>query len=217
MTLTMKAEDRLVQTKADLRRLRQQGKVPGVVYGKNIGKPTAIAVSEKELLSLLRSHPNAVLELEVPSAGKQPVMMSDVQRDSLSRGLLHVDFHQINLNEEVKAHVRLEVVGEAPGDKEGGILQLMLHELEVQCLPRDIPESIEVDVSNLQIGENILASDLELPQGVEMKSDPEQVVVTILTPQKDITEEEAEDAAVESAEAEARAAEAGAEEVKTEA
>ncbi|EXX86332.1 50S ribosomal protein L25 [Paenibacillus darwinianus] len=217
MTFTMKAEKRQVQTKSDLRQLRQQGKVPGVVYGKNIKQPTAIAVNEKELLHLLRSHPNAVLELELPSAGNQPVMMSDVQRDPLSRGVLHIDFHQINLNEEVKAQVRLEVVGEAPGDKEGGILQLMLHELDVQCLPRDIPESIVVDVSNMQIGENILISDLKLPKGVLLKSDPEQVVVTILTPQKDITEEEAEDAAVEAEEAEARAKEAQAEEVKTEA
>jgi large subunit ribosomal protein L25 len=191
----MKAEERFVQSKGDLRQLREQGKVPGVVYGKKISKPTAIAVNEKELLSVLRSHPNAVLEMEIPSAGKQPVMMTAVQRDPLTRHLLHIDFHQINMNEEVKTQVRLDVIGESAGVKEGGVLQVMLHELDIHCLPNRIPESIEVDISGLQVGENVLVSDLKLPEGVQSGIEGEMVVVTVLAPQKDITEEAAEAAA----------------------
>jgi len=192
MALTMKAEERLVQSKGDLRKLREQGKVPGVVYGKNIGKPTAIAVDEKELQSLLRTHPNAVLEMEVPSAGRQPVMMTSVQRDPLSRHLLHIDFHQINMNEEVKTQAPLIVVGDSVGVREGGILSVLLHELEIQCLPDRIPEGIEVDVSALQVGENLLVGDLKLPEGVETRMDDKQVVVTVLAPQKETVDEDAE-------------------------
>jgi len=217
MTLTIHAEERRVQTKNDLRQLREQGKVPGVVFGKNIGKSTPIAIEEKALIQLIRSNPNAVVQLEVPSIGSQPAMLSDVQRDPLTRHLLHCDFHQIDMNRAVRTQARLETTGTAPGDQEGGIVQIMLHELEIQCLPGSIPEFIEVDISKLQIGENILAGDLQLPQGVTMRTDPELVVVTILAPQKDLTEEEAEDAAVESAEATSRAGEAQHEEVRTEA
>jgi len=192
MALTMKAEERLVQSKGDLRKLREQGKVPGVVYGKNIGKPTAIAVDEKELQSLLRTHPNAVLEMEVPSAGRQPVMMTSVQRDPLSRHLLHIDFHQINMNEEVKTQAPLILVGDSVGVREGGILSVLLHELEIQCLPDRIPEGIEVDVSALQVGENLLVGDLKLPEGVETRMDDKQVVVTVLAPQKETVDEDAE-------------------------
>lgn len=214
MTQAMKAEERIVRTKNDLRKLREQGKVPGVVYGRNIAAPTAIAVEEKELLQLLRHHPNAVLELELPQGGKQPVMLSGVQRDPLTRSLLHIDFHQIDMNKEVRTQVRLEAVGEAPGEKEGGIVQLMLHEIEVQCLPRDIPETIPVDISSLGLGENLLVGDLAVPQGVTVKTDPELVAVTILVPQKDLTAEEAHDSEVETAEAAERAEEARNEEVR---
>ncbi|CAM4485894.1 50S ribosomal protein L25 [Paenibacillus tarimensis] len=216
MTMTMKAEERLVQTKADLRQLREQGKVPGVVYGKNISKATAIAVEEKELMALIRSNPHAVLELEVPAVGKQSVMLSDVQRDPLSRHLLHIDFHQIDMNQAIRTQVRVETTGVSAGEKEGGIVQTMLHEVEIQCLPSRIPDSLAVDVSSLQVGENILVGELKLPEGVELKTDPESVVVTVLAPQKDLTAEEAEDAAVEEAEAASRAEEAGAEEVREE-
>jgi large subunit ribosomal protein L25 len=217
MTLTIHAEERLVETKNDLRQLRNRGKVPGVVFGKNIGKSTPIAIEEKELLQLIRSNANAVVQLTVPSIGTQPVMLTDVQRDPLSRHLLHCDFHQIDMNRAVRTQARLEMHGTAPGDREGGIVQAMLHEIEIQCLPGSIPEVVAVDISNLQIGENILAGDLKMPQGVTMRTDPELVVVTILAPQKDLTEEEAEDAAVESIEATSRAGEAQHEEVRTEA
>jgi len=214
VALTMKAEERIVQTKGDLRKLRQQGKVPGVVYGKKISKPTAIVVDEKDITALLRTHPHAVLEMDVPSLGKQPVMLTSIQRDSLSRQLIHLDFHQINMNEEVKTQVRLDIKGESAGVKEGGVLQVMLHELEIHCLPNRIPEAIEVDITDLQIGDNVLVGDLKLPGGISTNSDSESIVVTVLAPQKEITEEEASDADVEAVEAESREKEAQMEEGK---
>lgn len=215
MAIAMKVEQRTGATKGDLRKLRMSGQVPGVVYGKKLQSAAQVSVNEKDLSALLRSHPNAILDLEVPVAGKHSVMVSDVQRDSLTGKLLHVDFHQINMNEAVKANVRIEAVGDSMGVREGGIISLILHELEVQCLPGDIPEIVEVDVSELEIGSSLTVADLLLPQGVEAKSDPQLVVVTVLAPQKELSEAEAEAQEVELHEAESRSEEAKHEEIAT--
>jgi large subunit ribosomal protein L25 len=208
MAIAMNADQRTGTTKGELRQLRLQGKIPGVIYGKQLDNAAQVTVDGKELQALLRSHPNAVLEINIPSHGKTSVMISEIQRDSLNRQVLHVDFHQINMNENVRANVRIQAEGDAQGVREGGILQVILHELEVQCLPGNIPDSISIDISSLAIGESMLVSDLKLPKGVELIAEPEQVVVTILAPQKELTEEEAADAAVELAEAESRSKEA---------
>ncbi|WP_169090091.1 50S ribosomal protein L25 [Paenibacillus sp. PL91] len=215
MAIAMNADQRTGTTKGELRQLRLQGKIPGVIYGKQLDNAAQVVVDGKELQALLRSHPNAVLEINIPSHGKTSVMISEIQRDSLSRQVLHVDFHQINMNENVRANVRIQPEGDSNGVREGGILQVILHELEVQCLPGSIPDSVTVDISSLAIGESVLVSDLKLPKGVETFAEPEQVVVTILAPQKELTEEEAEDAAVELAEAESRSKEAQLEGIKS--
>lgn len=215
MANAIRVEPRMQATKGDLRKLRQNGKVPGVIYGKQLPAPAPVSVSEKELAALLRSHPNAVLELDVPSVGVQSVMVSDVQRDSIHNNLLHVDFHQINMNEKVWVNIRVETTGDSTGVREGGILSLILHELEVQCLPGDIPESIKVDVSQLGIGESFTVGELKLPNGVEAKSEAELVVVTVLAPQKELSEEEAEAQDVEAHEADSRSDEAKHNEIAT--
>nr|WP_202113267.1 50S ribosomal protein L25 [Paenibacillus sp. MMS18-CY102] len=211
----MAVEARTTRTKHELRELRKQGKVPGVVYGSSLSAPTPIALAERELLPLLRSHPNAVLNVAIPGGLTEAVVISEVQRDPLSHQVVHIDLHQINMNEKLKTHVRLEVVGDSTGTREGGILTLMLHELEIECLPNVLPEVIDVNVTSLGIGENLLVSDLKLPAGVTARSDAELVVVTILAPQKELSAEEAEAQAVETHEAEARSKEAKMQEVKT--
>ncbi|REK69219.1 50S ribosomal protein L25/general stress protein Ctc [Paenibacillus paeoniae] len=215
MAIAIQAEQRTGVTKGDLRQLRMSGQIPGVVYGKKLQSSAVISVSEKELASLLRSHPNAVLELSVPEGGTHSVMVADVQRDALSYKLLHVDFHQISMNENVRASVRIDATGDSSGVREGGILSVILHELEVQCLPGDIPDAIEVDVSGLGIGDSILVSDLSLPKGVEVKSDSQLVIVTVLAPQKELSEEEKDAQDVELKEAESRSDHAVHEEIST--
>ncbi|WP_028609568.1 50S ribosomal protein L25/general stress protein Ctc [Paenibacillus harenae] len=207
MAIAMQADQRVSSTKADLRQLRNQGKIPGIIYGKQISEPAMVAVDSKELQALLRSHPNAVIEINIPAHGKQSVMISEVQRDTMSRDVLHVDFLQINMNEKVRANVRIQAEGDSEGVKEGGILQVILHDIEVECLPGNIPDAITADISQLAIGESLLVSDLKLPQGVVIHSEPEQVIFTILSPQKELSEEEAEDQAVELKEAESRSEE----------
>lgn len=188
MALSLKAEARKETTKFDIKQLRVKGKVPAVVYGKKVAS-TVITVDQKDLMALLRKNPHAVIELDMPDGGKQPVMINEIQRNPLNRDLLHVDFHQINMDEPVKTVVTLEFVGDAIGAKEGGILQIQLHELEIRCLPNQIPASIQVDISNVGIGENMLVSELTVPGTVEVKSDPNELVLTILAPQKEAPED----------------------------
>ncbi|MDO3681501.1 50S ribosomal protein L25 [Paenibacillus ehimensis] len=189
MATSLKAEARTGRTKGDRNRLRAEGKVPGIVYGKKVTQ-TPIAIDQKELLALLKTNPHAVIDMDVPQFGKQPVMINEVQRDALSRELLHVDFHQINMDEPVQTTVRLEYIGDPEGVKAGGILQIQHHEIEIRCLPQHIPASIEVDVSGLEIGQSMLVSELKLPEGVEVKTDEHDVLATILTPQKEAEPEE---------------------------
>ncbi|TBL69018.1 50S ribosomal protein L25 [Paenibacillus thalictri] len=208
MATTLKAESRQTKTKSDIRQLRQNGKIPGVVYGEKVGG-APIMIEQKALHALLRGNRHALIELDVPELGKQPVMISEMQRDKLSGELLHIDFHQINMDEPVRATVLLEFDGDSAGVREGGILQIQKHEVEIRCLPQQIPNALQVDVSKLGIGENIHASDLQLPAGVELKSDPGELLVTILLPQKE--EPAVEEAAAEAHDKHADEAQAAAE------
>jgi large subunit ribosomal protein L25 len=189
MSVTLKAEARKDGTKSEIKQLRDKGKIPCVVNGKKVGS-SIIAIDQRELQHLLRDHPHAIIEMELPGGMKQPVMIQEVQRDKLSRDVLHIDFHQINMDEPVRTSVALEFIGEAVGATEGGVLQIQHHELEIRCLPEEIPSMIEVDISHLRLGDNLLVSDLPVPEGIEVKTDPFEVIVTILTPQQAPEEEE---------------------------
>lgn len=194
MNTTLKVQRRDKSSRSDLNQIRKEGMIPGVVYGKGMDSPAPISVDEKDLMVMLRTHPHAVVDLEVPGEGKQPVMMADLQRDVITRQVLHIDFHRINMNEKIKAPARLEITGKSAGEQEGGMLQLVLHEIEVLCYPKDIPESISVDVSGLQIGETLSIADLKLPDGVEAAQDSDMVVVSVLAPQKAADDDTADDA-----------------------
>ena len=141
---------------------------------------------------MLRSNPYAVLDMDVPGAGKQSVMLAELQRDPISRLVKHVDFRSIDLNEKIATAARLDFVGVSPGEKEGGMLQTVLHEIEIECYPKDIPEAIEADVGGLGMGEHLTIGELKLPAGVVATQDPETVVVAVLAPQKERTEDEVE-------------------------
>lgn len=187
MAVSLQAQTRGNLTKSGVKQLRSSGSVPGVVYGKNIGS-VLVSVDNRELLSLLRSHARGIIELKLGSTGNQTVMIQDLQRDPLNSNLLHIDFHQINMNEPVRTEVVLDFVGEAKGEEEGGMLQIQLHQLEIRCLPGLIPASIAVDVTRLEMGDTITAGELQIPAGVELKTHKDEVVVTVLAPQKEVEE-----------------------------
>lgn len=190
MGIMLQGTARTKGTRGELNKLRKEGKIPAVVYGKTlISSP--LALEKKQVLTLLKTHPNALIDLDIPEVGKRPVMISQVQRDPINGQVVHIDFHQVNMDEPVRAVAALEFTGEPAGVKEGGILQIQTAELELRCLPNQLPEQLKVDISKLGINESLLVSDVKLPQGVELITDGNEVLATILVPQKEETEEQA--------------------------
>src|SRR5690606_27468913 len=119
---------------------------------------------------MIRNSPNAVVELELDGEVR-PVMVSDIQRDKVTGSWLHVDFHQVDMREPVKASVRLDVTGTAAGVQAGGMLQVERFEIDIKCLPGDIPAVLAVDASLLEIGQSLHVSDVPIPDGIEVLSD----------------------------------------------
>ncbi|HZG76918.1 MAG TPA: 50S ribosomal protein L25 [Paenibacillus sp.] len=186
---TVTVVSRSGETKSDRRTNRESGKIPGVVYGKKVDSQP-IYIEEKALHTLIRSGAAAggILRLTLPTHGEQPVMLGEIQRDKVLGRILHVDFHQIDMNEPVKATVRVELTGEPQGVTEGGILQVMNATVEVRCIASEMPASIEADVSKLAVGEHLYVRDLKVPAGVEIRSDENDIIATVLSPQKELPE-----------------------------
>lgn len=180
------------------RKLRKEGNVPAVVYGHGF-EPVHIFVNEKEVKHLLQAEAKLV-ELAIEGNKKPvPVIIKEVDADPIKDNLLHVDFQRIRLDETVTTTVPVILTGEEEcvGVKMGGIIQHGLREIEIECLPKDLPSHIEVDISNLEIGDSIKVADLNLPEGVKTTADPEEQVVVIVPPA--ILEEEVEAAPEEEA------------------
>ena len=177
-------------------RLRRAGKVPAVLYGG--GRDTrSISVDPRTLIEILRSEhgQNSILNLKVGDGAEQTALIHDYQVDPISRRLQHVDFRRIDLKVEIEVNVPVEVVGEALGVRvDRGILDMILREVHVKCLPTDIPDNLKVDVTELVIGDVAQVSDLEIPAGVELLVDLDQTVLTIAPPtvaiEDEVTEEE---------------------------
>jgi large subunit ribosomal protein L25 len=165
-----------------VRRLRRAGRVPGVLYGGG-GEPVGFDADERELRHALAGS-GAVLDLSVDGGKTTPVVLKDAQRHPVRGETVHVDLLRVNLNEAIHAVVPLELTGidDAPGVKEGGVLEQITRELNVEALPTAIPESIVHDVGEMQISETILLGSLELPEGVTLLDDLEETVVATLSP-----------------------------------
>ena len=193
----LQAERRKGRGKNDSRRLRASGMVPAVLYGENneAGGSTPIAVPTKTVdYTLSHFGDNALYNLTTAN-GSATARVVDAQRDPVSGRLVHVDFAPVNMRERIEVTVPLAVVGDAPGVEEGGVLQQVAYELEVVSLPGDIPQEITLDVSSLEMNENLTLGDITLPEGVALISEPEEVAATITAP-TEITEEEIEAAGI---------------------
>lgn len=185
--ITVENRDRHL-TRGQLRELREEGMVPGVVYGKDI-KNSPILVDMKELLALLKDNSRSVLEMNLPQEGTIPVMVEEVQRDHINRTLLHIDFHQITMTDPIRTNVRVELIGKPEGVAEGAMLQILKNEVEIKCLPQQLPSEITAVINHLQVGDSLLAGDLAIPEGVELLTDGHEVIATILAV-KPVSEEE---------------------------
>jgi large subunit ribosomal protein L25 len=189
MALTIQAQRREARPKALKTKLRKQGRVPGVFYGK--GKdPQLLHVDELQLARCLQQGAaTSVIQLELDNQ-TYPVIIREWQRDELKNKLLHVDFYAVEMDEPIDTEVPLVLKGEPKGVKEGGVLQHQLHEVEIRALPDRIPEALTLDVSGLEIGDSVTLQALKLPDGVQLMSDPDEVVAVVTRPQVAGTDEE---------------------------
>jgi len=178
----LKVERRTGTGKSVARKLRQRGRIPAIVYGE--GEPIPVAADPKSLLKALRTEAgeNVILNLTIVDTEEitRKAMVKGVQVDPVSGIVLHADFLAISMERPIEVEVPVELVGVARGVKEeGGIVEQILRELKVKCLPRAIPDGIQLDISTLNIGDVVHVKDLAIPGGVELLTDREQVVVTV--------------------------------------
>jgi large subunit ribosomal protein L25 len=193
------AERRDAIGRAAVRKLKARGVVPAVVYGGK-EKPEPLQVLRRDV-SVMLSHAsgeNILVELEIAGEkGSRTAMVQEVQHSPVGGDVLHIDFHAVSMDEKIEADVPLEPVGTANGVKNfGGLLEQSVRALTVSCLPRDLPDKITVDVSNLNIGDSIHVRDIKLPNEVVAKVQPELTVFSVLAP---TVEEEPVAAEVEAA------------------
>jgi large subunit ribosomal protein L25 len=185
--ITINASLREGVGKGPARRLRAQGMIPAAVYGEG-GDSVAVAVNAKQIAGILRSDTghNTIFKLALPGSNGEPanVIIKDYQVDPVRGRLLHADLMRLSMTTATRVSVSIETLGEPVGVKtEGGILELQLREIEVECLPGDIPEHLKVDVSNLHIGDHATVADLIYDrEKVKLLADEHQIVAGVLAP-----------------------------------
>jgi large subunit ribosomal protein L25 len=176
-----------------VRRLRREGLVPGVLYGK--GHARAIVVGERELRSALTGPSGLHAILDVVIEGQTTphhAVLKEYQRHPIRGTLTHVDFHEVRLDQAIQASVSIHLIGESPGAKQGGVVQQVTREIRVEALPTAIPEHIEADMSSLEVGATLRIADLDAIEGLAFLDDPETVLANCSMP-RGLTElEEAE-------------------------
>ncbi len=206
ITLEVRAREADQVGSRRVRRLRKEGLVPGVLYGK--GHTRAIVVGERDLRAALTGPSGLHAIVDVVLEGQKTphhAVLKDYQRHPIRGTLTHVDFHEVRLDRPIQATVTVQLVGESPGAKQGGVVQQVSRELRVEALPTEIPEHIEADISALEIGATVRIADLEAIEGVAYLDDPETVLANCSIP-RGITElEEAEAAEGEEGEGEGAA------------
>lgn len=186
------ATSRNARGKGAARRLRSEGQIPAVAYGKGLAS-TTLALSPKDILTVLKSErgQNTVLQVKVDGSKDLIVMIKDYTYHPVKRTLEHVDFVEVKLDQPVDVDVPLVATGKAAGLLQGGIVRQVFRTVPVRCLPDRIPLDVQVDISPLKLGEAIHAKDLPLPEGVEVRLPAEQTLVAVVAPEKDRSEEAA--------------------------
>ena len=182
------------------RRLRAQGLIPGVLYGSG-DNAHPFAIEERELRKALTGDQGLHAILDVVLEGQQTAhhaVVKEYQLDPVRTRLLHIDLHEVRLDQTIQTNVVVEIGGESAGQKEGGVLSQINREVRVEALPMEVPEHLELDVTAMVIGDSMRVSDLRVPEGVTLLDDPESVLVTVSPPTK-IEEPEPEEVEGEAA------------------
>lgn len=189
-TLVLKGEVREHAGRKAIRRMRQEGKLPAVVYGHK-EEPVAVMLDAHDFVEGLH-HGHRLMDVQIGKK-KETIIVKEVQYDHLGRSVIHADLMRVDVTESVKVNVPVEVKGVAAGTHEGGILEAHADHLEVECKVTDIPDVLLVVVKDLKVGDSLHASDIELPAGVKLLSSPDMLVVSCHTVAVTKTTEELEE------------------------
>ncbi len=180
--ITIAAERRESRGKNEARRLRARGLAPAVVYG--AGKePIAVSINPVEVTRILRSSTghNTIFNVDVKGVETTPAMIVEWQNDPIKSRLLHIDLKRIDLTKRLTVKVPVHVTGDPAGVKiQGGLLELIVREVEIECLPDEIPDAFTVDVSSLMIGQSVRASELQMPGSAKLVSAPDAVIAHVI-------------------------------------
>lgn len=188
---TLACQKRELASKSYLNTLKKNENIPGIVYGKE-QNPIPITIGARDAQKVFNSYGiRGIFSLNLDGEAK-PFMsvVREIQKHPITGKITHIDFMTISMTEKFTSVVPVHVIGEEAAAKEGGIVQFGLKEIEVECLPKDLPENITIDISDLAIGSNVAVSDLEQINGVTFLSDLEAVIVTVLAPSKATTDDE---------------------------
>jgi len=194
--ITLSAIKREKTGKEISKKLRKQGLIPAIVYGPRF-QPLPIAVKFNELESILIKHKGETLlfnlELTDGEPSKIQAILKDYQTHPITDKIIHIDFLAIHEEETITLDIPLEFLGKPVGISKGGVLEILLHELTIECLPSNIPDKIYIDISNLDVGDVLHVKDIKVPEGVKVINDPEETVLTIVAEAVEGTEEETEE------------------------
>jgi large subunit ribosomal protein L25 len=187
-------QNRAILGSAESRRLRRQGLIPGVLYGKDA--PVAISIPERALRTALTGAGglNAVLDVVVDGGNTHSSVLKEYQLDKVRGTVTHVDLQEVRLDQPIHATVPLHVTGESIGAKEGGVLNQVLTELNVEALPMEVPASVDFDISGLHLGDSAHLSQVALPEGVTLLDDGDTIFVTVTQPTREVEPEPEEGA-----------------------
>jgi len=194
--IMLKADKRAETGKGGARSLRRQDILPAVMYG--VGKTIPIKLNRKEIQKLIYSGggEHALITLELNEGGSKisehPVLIKDYQREPVSEELLHVDFIEVSLKEKIKVTIPVVIIKEPAGIKMGGIMQHRVREIEVECLPTQIPDKIEIDAGFVEIGHSLHVSDIPAMEGIKIVTDPSEVFLSVSAPKEEVVAAPAE-------------------------
>jgi large subunit ribosomal protein L25 len=204
--IELKTKIRTTTGNGPARRLRVSGQIPAVLYGPKT-EPVLLSVDKSDLELLFKKGGigQVVLNLVVQKNGEtltMPAMIKELQTHPVSRNFIHIDFYEIRMDQKITAKIPVVTTGKAKGVELGGMLQIIRRELEVECLPLAVPGSIEIDISDLDIGDSIHVRDIKLEGEIEFLEEDDYTVVTVLSPKLEEEPEEEEEAEEEGAEKE---------------
>lgn len=184
MVTALDAIKRENKQQSELKNLRDAGQIPAVIYGYNV-ESTPVYVNGADFLKVIReAGRNGVISLQI-DGNKRNVILNDYQEDSIKKDILHIDFLAVDMKAEIEANVRVELVGDSPGVKDGGVLQQSVHELPVVAKPNELPDAIQVDISNLHVGDTLTVADIKDSYSYKIAQEDELTIASVLAPRQE--------------------------------